>query len=382
MKLTLLNKNTPIVDIAFHVRRGYISDIIAVHNPEYAPLGLVDENKVLHAEGLADWWEERAIPDRANVSKVLEHIQMDKQELIVKSLGLSLSDQYWVKPVGADIQWKDVNFFTNAFSLELGELFFCQTGMKHSSELQYASPDLTSNGFLDKRWIISETGEQLLCKSGFDTWRQQPYNEKIASDILTRLGCENFVVYTLKNAEEPYCLCKNFVTETTEYIPGNVLRKLSKKEQGETEYAYFMRCCERFQLAERMQAFLDYVLPFDYLIGNEDRNYGNFGIIRNVETLKIEKMAPIFDNGNSLWYRDALLSQDLRAYPFAFRQEEQISLVSDARKFPLHRLGDIASLCERTLRRNKRLSADRVARVVQAVAERRKLLEMKLASLR
>lgn len=378
MELTLLNKNTPIANIAFNVRRGYIADISQVHNPEYAPLGLVDEDKNINLDGLADWWEDRSIPDRKNVTNILEYIQMDKQELIVKSLGLSLSDQYWVKPVGSDIQWKDVNFFTNKFSNELGEMFFLQSGIKHSSELNYSSPDLTSNGFLDKRWIISNEGERCLCKNGFDVLRQQPYNEKIASDLLKTIGCNDFVSYELKNEKEPYSICKNFITDSTEYVPATLLRKIAKKENNESEYKYFMRCCKKLKVEKLMKEFLDYTIPFDYLIANEDRNYGNFGLIRNVETLKIEKVAPIFDNGNSLWYRDAFITQNVKSYPFEFLQDKQILLVEDTQKFPIRKVRDISFLCEKTLKLNERIPSERIESIVKGLKERKNTLERKL----
>jgi len=38
----------------------------------------------------------------------------------------------------------------------------------------------------------------------------------------------------------------------------------------------------------------------DFLIMNEDRHLNNFGIIRDVNTLKWLDVAPIFDNGQSL----------------------------------------------------------------------------------
>ena len=38
----------------------------------------------------------------------------------------------------------------------------------------------------------------------------------------------------------------------------------------------------------------------DYLLLNEDRHLNNFGIIRDVNTLKWIDLAPIFDNGQSL----------------------------------------------------------------------------------
>ena len=38
----------------------------------------------------------------------------------------------------------------------------------------------------------------------------------------------------------------------------------------------------------------------DYLIMNIDRHLKNYGIIRNVETLKWERVTPIFDTGQSM----------------------------------------------------------------------------------
>ena len=46
---------------------------------------------------------------------------------------------------------------------------------------------------------------------------------------------------------------------------------------------------------------------FRFLIMNEDRHLNNFGIIRDVNTLKWLDAAPIFDNGQSLnieYYND------------------------------------------------------------------------------
>lgn len=374
MDFTLLNKNTPVADIKFNMQRGYISEIKKIHNPEFSPLGLVNEKKEINVEHLSDWWEDRSISDaRENVEKVLDYIQKGKQELIIKSLGLSLSDQYWIRPVDTDLEWKDVNFFTNAFSKEIGELFFYQKGINHSDQLDYSSPDLTSNGFLDKRWII-ENEDRCLCKYGHDTFRQQPYNEKIASDLLEKAGCKDYVAYELRDtANEPYSICKNFVTENTEYVPAALIRKIAAKEPNETEYGYFMRCCEKLNIKDLMENYLNYTLPFDYLIGNADRNYWNFGVIRNIETLRVEKAAPIFDNGNSLWYNDMLITQKIKSYPFAFSHASQIKLTNPG-EFPVDQLVDLPDICLRTLCLNERCSQERIYKIAKALIERRKML--------
>lgn len=44
------------------------------------------------------------------------------------------------------------------------------------------------------------------------------------------------------------------------------------------------------------------MLVLDYLIVNEDRHLNNFGLIRNAVTLEWIGTAPLYDNGNSMWF--------------------------------------------------------------------------------
>ena len=39
----------------------------------------------------------------------------------------------------------------------------------------------------------------------------------------------------------------------------------------------------------------------DFVLANRDRHWRNFGVIRNVETLKGVRPAPVFDSGSCLW---------------------------------------------------------------------------------
>ena len=43
------------------------------------------------------------------------------------------------------------------------------------------------------------------------------------------------------------------------------------------------------------------MLVFDALIYNEDRHFGNFGLLRNSHTGEVIAPAPLFDNGLSLF---------------------------------------------------------------------------------
>lgn len=46
--------------------------------------------------------------------------------------------------------------------------------------------------------------------------------------------------------------------------------------------------------------YLQKMIILDYIMANEDRHLGNFGIIRDVESLQWVSICPIFDTGRSL----------------------------------------------------------------------------------
>lgn len=126
MNYTLLNKNRPLADIELS-DSGYIVGINKIIDAEAFPVGVITDNNINNTVGsLNVWWHSRAIPaSRDGLKFVLQTYGIETTtKLAARSLGLSLSDQYWLKPSGSSIEWQDVNFFTNEFSSDLGDAFF------------------------------------------------------------------------------------------------------------------------------------------------------------------------------------------------------------------------------------------------------------------
>jgi len=125
----------------------------------------------------------------------------------------------------------------------------------------------------------------------------QPFNEVLASMICERLGFHH-VTYTLdivKNKVVSKCEC--FINTNTELIPAHqILHNMSEKENA---YEKYIQILEEKGI-ENVREKLENMFLLDYLILNEDRHLNNFGIIRDVNTLKWLDMAPLFDNGQSL----------------------------------------------------------------------------------
>ena len=84
----------------------------------------------------------------------------------------------------------------------------------------------------------------------------------------------------------------------------------------------------------------------DFLIMNEDRHLNNFGIIRDVNTLKWLDVAPIFDNGMSLnvQYYDSeemIISGEGRFFYEVVPFNQIIKVVQNPKRIDITKLEDL-----------------------------------------
>ena len=66
---------------------------------------------------LSDWFKGRGILSwRDDLDLLLAKLNVSTPtELLDKAFGLSLSDQYWIKPFDSEIEYKDISFFEHDF---------------------------------------------------------------------------------------------------------------------------------------------------------------------------------------------------------------------------------------------------------------------------
>ena len=331
LKCTLMHKRIAVAEMELDDATGFIQKIGTVYAPEHLPVGIPIRKGAADRAALNEWWTDRSIPaSRSGVREALQALEISSTKmLLVRCWGLSLSDQYWICPEGADLTWDSVNFFENDFLDDIGDVLFGEN--KKKDALDFSSPDNTSDGNLKKRWKIID-GKRCLIKGGSNPFRQQPFNEVIASGIMERLGIPH-VPYTVTwNKGAPYSVCEDFITESTELIPAWRILKTQKKDNSTSVYQHFVNCCEALGIRGAVP-FLDRMIVLDYIIANEDRHFNNFGVLRNAETLEWLGFAPIYDSGSSLGY-DKMPAQmrsekEVVCKPFKNHHAEQIKLVSD-----------------------------------------------------
>lgn len=366
MKYSLLNKNVPVADLSIDDNTGYIKDITKLITPEHLPiLAKYSQDK---RDGLQRWFQSRSIPKaRKNLEKLLTHARAKTANaLSLKSLGLNLSDQYWFRPDGSSLSWEDVNLFQNDF-LKQG----FASAEKGSSTY---SPDSSSNGELPKFWAV-ENGRRYLYKEGNEPYFQQPCNETFASLLLDALKLPH-VSYSHTDIDgTSYSVCETFITPDTEYVPALYIRDACEKTNNENDYQHFFRCMEMLEIpCTRIE--IDNMLAFDYLIQNGDRHWGNFGFIRDVNSLKFIGIAPLFDHGNSLWYKSLtpdMVFRNQEAKPFRDKQDEQIKLIAET-YLPLENISEtfIHNLTKKVFDQNPRIDEARrdcIAERVTAATE-------------
>ena len=351
LKCTLMHKRIQVAELELDDATGFIQKIGTVYAPEHLPIGVPIRRGITDRAALNEWWTDRSIPaSRSGVREALEALEITSTKmLLVRCWGLSLSDQYWICPEGSDLTWDSINFFENDFSDDIGDVLFGAD--KKADGLDFSSPDNTSDGNLKKRWKIIN-GKCCLVKGGSNPFRQQPFNEVIASEIMERLGIPH-VPYTVTWSKgAPYSVCEDFITENTELIPAWRILKTQKKDNSTSVYRHFINCCKALGIKDAVP-YLDRMIVLDYIIANEDRHLNNFGVIRNAETLEWLGFAPIYDSGSSLGY-DKMPAQmrsekEVVCKPFKNHHSEQLKLVSDFSWIDFDSLSDIGELITNVL---------------------------------
>ena len=271
---------------------------------ERLPLGCLNENGDVNKKRLEIWWNDRAIPrDRKNIHVIINLERgAARNKLMLNSKALSLSDHYWVTSNLND-KWNHINYYENVFDDRLSRIVNDEvTNIKFSMK----TPEFTTGGNLIKRWRILENGERVLEKRGDYPLFQETINEVIGTKLCERLSIEH-IKYELDFLKEengflmPFCRCKNITDIDNELISAiDVYNSIGVSVFNDDFYEHYIKCLENIGIKDGYKE-LDRMFVFDYIMFNHDRHFNNFGILRNSKKLNNYKIAPLFDNGTSLY---------------------------------------------------------------------------------
>lgn len=263
----------------------------------HAPfLGSADERN------MKIWWNHRAVPgSRRDMAEVIRRAGCDSNmNYLARNLALSLTDTYWICPVDLDLSWSDVNLHRRLPGLD-GILPY-HNGTSYD-------PNASLGGQMNKFWDISGDSP-VLVKRAYEHYGQQSVNELFATEVHSRQNAGiPYVSYYARESDDNAILscCKAFTTEHIEFISAYEVMCSKKQKSGRSDYDHYLDVCEEQGIDRAaMIRFMDYLILSDFAVSNTDEHLQNFGILRNADSLEFLGPAPIFDSGNSMFFKETM----------------------------------------------------------------------------
>ena len=269
-----------------------------IHKIDEAHANLLPVGLKKTDEGLMSWLRSRIIPkNREYVDALLAKSGLshnDTKGILQVCRGLSLNDSYWVVEEGFNGKYADYNLYEHDFVKVLSLIAYTGYGSSSRAKGFSSSPEFTTTGMLRKGWRRLG-GKVLLYKggtSGAANTGNEPYSEFYAAQVAERMGIRH-VSYGLSMWKGCMCsTCELFCDIDHSFVP--IYR--------------FMDKCTLRTVADYLRSlggsyydcFAD-MLVFDALICNEDRHFGNFGLMVDNKTNQPYAFAPLFDHGLSLF---------------------------------------------------------------------------------
>ena len=380
----LKHKDLDVAMMKMDIRTGMIEYVLSVYLPEELPAGCAPDGT-----GLGEWWKLRAIPDsRKGIRQVLSRLSEEtSQSLMLSSYGLSLTDHYWIQPVGQELYWKDLNFYENNFEDELGDILTdSERDRSDSDGISKLSPSVSVNGDMKKKWIIREDGRYLL-KVNPNYHSQQAVNEVIAGKLHERLGWKNYVSYEMgtihiSGREYPCSLSPMFTSVDTEFVSAYQIVAAYKVPNDVSLYEALIRQAVSLGADEKeVRAFLEYMILTDFILTNTDRHLNNFGFIYDPRQHRLSGMAPLFDTGNSLFYDYDVIPHgrnllDIPVNSFSKREADQLHYVKSDAGVKLERLAHFPEEAEALLKEYTDMTDERAAETARTIEEKIEYLNL------
>lgn len=207
---------------------------------------------------------------------------------------LSLTDIYWVRQKKEKISFDEVNLYDNHLDNALVDVSLKGKQLTvHNEHLENEfAKDLSTNGCFPKAWIRKNDHFQLYKDGG----QEVVENEILASKVCQCFDCKQ-VTYTLGEYDgEPVSVSDIMTTKE---------RSIVSREAFEI-YAV-NKDIDPMKYILKLDAYSFYMMNIlDYLVGNVDRHWGNWGFLIDNQKNKLLCLHPLMDFNQSFQAYDTI----------------------------------------------------------------------------
>ena len=234
------------------------------------------------------WLETRAIDcHRANsrlLKKALRLTEKDDVATVMSVNAVTITDNYWIKPLNSNLMYADVRFDNDYFS-NLALTGSYDSFNKAANSKHTRTPELTNIGSYEKCWKLIDGEWWLYKKANHEELFSELFIYRLGKALGFNMaeyergkGCIKTRDFT-NNASVNFESAYSFLGDNEDYIDNiNALRELCPDGVGDYVQMLFL----------------------DTICANPDRHTFNYGILRNVNTGEILGLAPNFDNNMAL----------------------------------------------------------------------------------
>ena len=176
---------------------------------------------------------------------------------------LSMTDMYWIRELHSTATFKAINLYENNQSCSCAQISLC--GKQHAVEPIVLARDLSTGGRYPKTWLYANDHFQLL-KGGND--------DDVSREILASQICRCFDVNQVLYEETIYdgkrvSMC-DVITSLHYSIVSIAGLEAWLRQRNLDTYSYVLRLdCKNYYMMNII----------DYLVGNTDRHWGNWGVL-------------------------------------------------------------------------------------------------------
>lgn len=367
----LKHKNNAVAVFRVDDADSIINIRLSKNNKYELPLNCINTTETVK------WLKNRGIPvTRHKISR--EMAGMSLFRYMLGNHGISLTDHYWIQKVGQLVTWEDVNAYNNNFRSKM-TLEPDKKDMSIVGETNF-NPSASLQGDLKKKWIIDSVGNRILVKGNYAEGCLQSISEVFASLMHSKQGFRNHVEYKFIDISSDGeiihgCCCKNFTDIHTEFVPAIDIVSSVIKQNNVSSYEHYIKLCSANGISqEEIRGFMDYQIMTDFIVTNTDRHFNNFGVIRSSETRQFIRPAPIFDTGNSLFYKSGYVPidkglLDIEVTSFRTKEVQMLKYVRNRNLVDISKLPTIEELGS-LLSKDTTLKGSKVERILQAYSKK------------
>ncbi|MCB6309069.1 hypothetical protein LI216_04895 [Mediterraneibacter glycyrrhizinilyticus] len=235
--------------------------------------------------------------DRKYAKEILNSIGMqqavtdrDRAKIALSYRCASLTDVFWVRNKGEKISFEEINLYEN--HLENIFIDIALRGKQYTVDNENLAKDLSTNGVFPKAWKRTGKGFSLLKDGGQDAVER----ELLASRICQCFKVNQVIYDRGEFDHEPVTISKNITSQEVSIISMEAFAIYAQNHE---------KNIKKYILA--LDGYNYYMMNIvDYLIGNTDRHWGNWGVLVNNVNNKPISLHPLMDFNQSFQMYDRL----------------------------------------------------------------------------